>query len=193
MDFNNLINHSLENNRRKEWELELQKRVKELCVIKGTHLLNPGEICKYVYFVKSGFFRTYRSDNFIEETIDFAGPGHFALALKNFLAQEIGNEGIVCEANAIVLRMSYQDWISMESVFPQFLQLSKQVLQEYILFLNYQKNIYRTSNATQKYFYLCEQFKGISNIVKQKHIASYLGITGPTFSNLLKDQWKKPK
>jgi CRP-like cAMP-binding protein len=86
---------------------ELRVRVKELSIIKGANLLFPGELCKYLYFVSEGFFRIYTSDGFEDKTVAFACPNHFLTALEGFFTQKILNEGIVCEENAVVLRISY--------------------------------------------------------------------------------------
>ena len=172
---------------------ELRARIKELSLVKGTNLLFPGELCKYLYFIKDGFFRIYTSDGFQDKTIDFAGPNRFATAIDGFFTQKISNEGIICEENSVVFRISYHDWLALEDLSPQFLNISKQLLLDYLLSINYEKNVYRISNATEKYKYLGKQYPGIANIVSQKHIASYLGITGPTLSNLLKDMLRKRK
>ena len=176
-----------------ECEVALQARVKELSITKGSNLLYPGELCKYIYFIKSGFFRVYTSDGFEDKTIDFATTDQFITAIDGFFNQQASNEGITCEENSIVFRISYYDWLALEDYSPHFLSLSKKILQEHLLRINYEKNIYRVSNATQKYVYLGQQYPGIANIVSQKHIANYLGITGPTLSNLLKEMFRKPK
>lgn len=172
-------------------EKELWSRMREIEINKGTYLLHPGEVCKYLYIVKSGFFRVYTSDGFDETTTDFAGQGQIAVALHNFLVQKSAQEGIVCEADAIVYRLSYHDWMALQDLAPEFISLSNLILQKYLLLLHTQKDKYRTSNSAQKYQYLTQQYKGIANIVSQKHIASYLGITGPTLSTLLKDMLRK--
>lgn len=174
-------------------EEELRVRVKELSVIKGTNLLFPKNVCKYIYFIKTGFFRVYTSDGFEDQTIDFACAGHFVTAIDSFFTQQITTEGIICEEDSIVFRISFYDWLALEDLSPQFLMLSKSLFQEYFIRLNQEKNVYRVSNAKDKYCYLCERYPRIANIVSQKNIASYLGITGPTLSNLLKDMLKKPK
>lgn len=172
---------------------ELRVRVKELSIIKGSNLLYPKEVCKYIYFIKNGFFRIYTSDGFEDQTIDFACTGHFMTAIDSFFTQQATSEGIVCEEDAIVFRIGYHDWLALETLSPQFLLLSKALFQEYFLRLNYEKNVYRVSNAKQKYHYLGERYPRIANVVSQKNLASYLGITGPTLSNLLKEMLKKTK
>jgi CRP-like cAMP-binding protein len=174
-------------------ETALRARVKELHITKGTTLLYPGDLCKHLYFIKSGFFRVYTSDGFEDQTIDFATTDHFLTAINGFFNQRIGNEGIICEEDAVIFRINYYDWLALEDTSPQFLQLSKIILQESVVQLNLEKDLYRTSNSKDKYLYLGRHYPGIKNAISQKHIASYLGITGPTLSNLLKEMFRKLK
>lgn len=194
MNFTYFINYlQFRGNVNAELVHAIQLRVKELTVLKGSQLLYPGDVCKHAYFVVKGFFRVYQTDGFEEETIDFTGLDHFATSLVNFLNQKSDNKGIICEENAIVLRLSYHDWLALEDLFPDFLQVSKQILLDYLLEVYQEKNVYRLSNATQKYLYLSTKYQGIGNIVSQKNIASYLGITPPSLSALLKELVRKPK
>ena len=174
-----------------QWQAELKIRTKEITVQKGSLLLYPQDICKHIYFIRSGFFRVFSTENELEETVDFASADHFVTSLQSFFTQKNGKEGIVCETEGILLQLNYYDILALQDLSADFLRLNNLILQQYLLLLNQEKNIYRTANATEKYLYLCQQYPGISNIVSHKHIASYLGIAAPTFSNLLKDLLNK--
>lgn len=194
MDSNYFINYLKERVALdRESEAALCARIKELTIVKGSNLLYPGDVCKYLYFVKTGFFRVYTSDGFEDRTIDFATTDQFLTAIESFFQQKVTDVGIVCEETALVWRISFHDWHALEDYSPRFLNLTKKVLMEHVIRINQEKNIYRTSNATQKYIHLGKQYPGIANIISQKHIANYLGITGPTLSNLLKDIFRKRK
>ncbi|WP_113651729.1 Crp/Fnr family transcriptional regulator [Pedobacter namyangjuensis] len=176
-----------------QWQVELKTRTKVVEVKKGNCLLYPDEICKHVYFIRSGFFRIFSTVNGIEETVDFAAADHFLTSIPSFLTQKNGKEGIICEMDGILLKLNFNDILALEDLSPDFLKLHNLILQEYLLLLNQEKNVYRTANATQKYRFLCKQYPGIANIISHKNIASYLGITPPTLSNLLKDLLTKDK
>lgn len=170
-----------------QWQAELKVRTKEVVLQRGHNLLYPNEICKYVYFIRSGFFRIYSTENQIDETVDFASADHFITSLQSFFTQKIGKEGIVCEMDGVLLQLNFYDILALQEQSADFLRISNLVLQQYLLLLNQEKNVYRTANSTEKYQYLCQQYPGIANIVSHKNIASYLGIAAPTFSNLLKE------
>ncbi|RZJ17797.1 MAG: Crp/Fnr family transcriptional regulator [Acinetobacter sp.] len=175
------------------WQAELRLRTKVLEVKKGTCLLYPDEMCKHVYFIRSGFFRIFSTANEMEETVDFAGADQFLTSMHSFFTQKNGKEGIVCEMDGILLKLNINDIRALEDLSADFLKLHNLILQEYLLLLNEEKNTYRTANATQKYLYLCQQYPGIANIISHKNIASYVGVTPPTLSKLLKNLLRKDK
>lgn len=168
------------------FENAIRERVKEIEVNKGQVLLFPGEVCKYAYFIHSGFFRLYQNMQEQEVTVDFAGEMKFITSLASFFNQRKSNEGLICETKAIVLRISYHDWLSLEDVSDVFLILGKNILQEYLILSNQDNNVFRISNATQKYLYLCKRYPQLTNSTSQKHIASYLGITEQRMSLIRK-------
>lgn len=187
MNFNQFFSHL------QQWceqvsafENAIKERTKEIAVNKGQVLTYPGEVCKYVYYVHSGFFRLYQEQPGQEATVDFAGPGEFITSLKSFFNQQKSVEGLICEGKGIVFRISYYDWLSLEDLSPVFILLSRTILQDYLALINEEKNVFRISNATQQYLFLKSRYPQISNLVSQKHIASYLGITEQSMSIIRK-------
>ncbi len=167
-------------------QASLKSRTEEITIRRGTHLLYPENTCKHVYFICSGFFRIYTITDEVEQTVDFAAANHFLTSLQSFITQKNGKEGIVCEMDAVLLKINVNDILALQDLSDDFLRLHNLILREHLLQVNAEKNVYRTSNATQKYLYLCQLYPGIANIITHKNIASYVGITPPTLSNLLK-------
>lgn len=187
MNFKQFINHLQSKYEPiSNFENAIKERVREMEINKGQVLLFPGEVCKYVYFIQNGFIRLHQHVDEVEHTIAFAGELEFITSLGSFFSQRKGQEGLICEKKAIVFRISYHDWLALEDLSDVFLQLTKNILQEYLLLFNEERNIFRVSNATQKYLYLCKRYPQLSNMVSQKHVASYLGITEQSMSLIRK-------
>lgn len=188
MNFEHFFNHLKQRCEQvAEFESAILERAKEMEINKGQVLLYPGDICKNVYFVHSGFLRLYRETPYQEATVDFAGPGQFTTCLSSFFSQQKSKEGIICENSGIIFKISYHDWLSLEDLSPIFILLNKAIFQEYLTIISEERNIFRTSNATQKYLYLKAKYPQLHNLVSQKHIASYLGITEQRMSHIRKD------
>jgi CRP-like cAMP-binding protein len=170
---------------------ELNARLRNEHIDKGTYLLRPGEICKYAYVVESGFFRYFEIQFEEEVTTGFAGEKELAFSLPSLLLLKPSNTGIVCEADAKVLKISTYEWQALEDLSPAILQLSKQLLNQQLLDCYSTFQQLRNATTIRKYQYLCERYKGFSNLVSQRKIASFLGITPPALSALLKDLLRK--
>jgi len=168
----------------------LQHRIKKMSMLKGTPLLRPGEICRYIYFLESGFLRLYK-ENGEQQTTDFSCQGHFCAAVESLLNQSESEEGIVCETDTKLYALHYYDLMMLEELSPEFVLLSKKLLSYYLLRLNQEKNAYLKGNAAEKFKHVCQHFPGISAHVKNKDMASYLGITQQSFSRMLKENLTK--
>lgn len=171
-------------------EKMLEPRIKMMTLPKGTPLLRPGEICKHIYFVESGFIRQYIEAE-EQQTTAFACEGHFGTVVESLFKQCKSEEGMMCETNCTLYALHYYDLMVLEDLSMEFVMLSKKLLTYYLLRINREKNIYLKANAAEKYQYLCQHYPGLAAHIKHKDLASYLGITQQSFSRLLKETLTK--
>jgi len=172
---------------------EVLLRTKETIVSKNTCLLLPGEISKYTYFISEGFFRSFIQLEEKEQTTDFFGPGEMCLIRKSFFRQIKSEEGIVCEKDAVVFKISYYDWKALEDASPEFLSLTNKIVIEDLLKLTENIGVARRFSTRDQYLFLKSQYPGIHSLVAQRYIASYLGISEPTMSGIIKSLLFNPK
>ena len=172
-------------------EKMLEARIKKMTVTKGTPLLRPGEICRHIYFLESGFIRLYSINEDEEQTTDFAGRGQFCVILNSFLGQVKSEEGIICEEQTSLYALHYYDVMALEDLSLEFLILSKNLLTYYLLRIQQEKNVYLRGNAAEKFTFLCQRYPGLRAHIKHKDTASYLGITQQSFSRILKQNLTK--
>ncbi|MFN0255001.1 Crp/Fnr family transcriptional regulator [Pedobacter ureilyticus] len=168
----------------------LQHRIKKMLMPKGAPLLRPGEICRHIYFLESGFLRLY-TENEEQQTTDFSCQGHFCAAMESLLNQSESEEGIICETDTKLYALHYYDLMVLEELSLEFVLLSKKLLSYYFLRLNQEKKVYLKGNATEKFNYVCQHYPGLVAHVKNKDMASYLGITQQSFSRMLKENLTK--
>jgi CRP/FNR family transcriptional regulator, anaerobic regulatory protein len=193
MFFNDFISHLDQNiHLNKTLYQALQNKARPRHLIKRQSLVGLRETCNDLFYIQEGFFRIYQKQDNEERTIDFANEGKFVTVVPSFFKQEPNNYGIVCEANAYVYALSYDDMHDLEQLYPDFLHLSKRITTEYLMNFYHDVSFYRTANATERYLYLCQTYPGISNIVSQKHIASYLGLAPQTLSRIIKETIRRP-
>ncbi len=168
-------------------ETLLFSRMYPIHFIKGAQVLIPGDVCKYVYFLERGFFRQYYLVDGEEHTLDFAVENQFSTVLQSFLHQAKNEVGIIAEADSMAYRLSYYDWMALEDHSVEFLLLSKCVLCAQLLQADHERALFRTASTAKKYTYFCQCYRTASQLARHKDIASYLGITSPSFSRFLKE------
>ncbi len=193
MFFNEFITHLAKTTHLNETlSKALQNRVRPLQLVKRQSLVQPGEVCKQLYYIQEGFFRLYQHTADGERTTDFAGAGEFVTVIPSFFGQKPGSHGLVCEANAYIYALSYYDLRALEELYPDFLTLSKNITTQYLMRFYQDMEFYRTASATGRYLYLCQKYPKITNMVSQKHIASYLGLAPQTLSRIIKETIRRP-
>jgi len=168
-----------------ERKLLLRGRAPDIVIEERVHLLEPGSVCRYIYFIKEGLFRTYKLRDERDETTNFVGANDFMTSMDSFFNRSFSTEGLICENRATVIRLSYHDWMAMCQEDPDFMEISLNITVNYLVSQYEQSYIYRTGNTAQKVAQLCQIYPGILNKVAQKHIASYFGVTEQTISTII--------
>lgn len=166
---------------------DLQTRIRVQETYKGQLLLYPGDLCKSVYFVTAGFYRVFKLTHETEFTLNFVAKNSLLTVLNNFTQQKSNSEGIICEAEGCLLQLNHSDLMDLHHLYPEFIKLQFLITQAYLLQLHQENLLLRNANAAQKYLHLTKKYPGIAHLTSYKNIASYLGITQPTLSNLIKD------
>ncbi len=173
-----------------EWELELLKEciyVKK--VIKGTTLLNIGEVSALLYFVNKGCLRTfYPTSNETEFIRCLAIEKSFCWSIPSFLNEQPSNECIdaLCDSELIVIDKTKLKELNKKSLnFRTVYQLGLETL-----CVNYARRIegLLTMTAKSRYEMLIAKSPAIILKLPNKIVASYLGITQESLSRIKKKQ-----
>jgi CRP-like cAMP-binding protein len=143
-------------------------------------------VCQYVGFIVSGLFRVYYVDpaTAVEHTVAFIPEGAFLTSLKSLVTQEACPYYIAALEDAELLVISVgqlhklytqsHGWERFGRLLAELYLVSYQAKGEAVLF----------QSVEQRYLNLLDQFPGITNRVSLGHIASYLGIQGPSLSRI---------
>lgn len=167
-------------------EKHLLFRVKTITVHRGSVLQWPNETTKKIYFVESGFVRTFHLQDGTENTVGFSSTGQFCTVLDSFFSQQKSIYGLVCDTDCQLYALSYHDFMAICEDIMEFLLLANQLLTHYLVYINKELQLYRNATALDRYRQLCLYHPGINTQIKHKHLSSYLGITPQSFTRLLK-------
>lgn len=158
---------------------------KHIRVKRNEHLLQQGDICKYVYFVAKGCLQVYVYDkDYNEITRDIVIEDNWCSELLSFGSGNPAIENIrtvePCELYAID-RRGFQ---TMMETVPQFDKVYKQILEASYANSVYRINTFVGLSALERIKWLMEYRPNLMASLSSKLIASYLGINKDVFSRL---------
>jgi CRP-like cAMP-binding protein len=155
------------------------------CFSRKQLLLRPGETCKRLYFIRSGFLRAFFIDeNGKECTTWFMGKGDLMISVYSFFTQKPAFEYIEVLQECKLQSLSWQQLNAYYADFPQGNLLGRIVTQKYYIMSEERAIFLRTQTPTLRYEKLLEQHPDIEQQTSQNNIASYLGISRETLSRI---------
>lgn len=160
-------------------------RFEPIEVSRGNHLLSPGEVCRYVYFIVNGCLQVYVTDaNGNESTREIYVEEQWVTDIFGFQNQLPSTEYIRAAETTQLLRIHFDQFQLLSEKIPPFASVYKQILE-----LSYNNTIYRVNtlmsmDALERIKWLMEYRPKIMSRLSSKLIASYLGISPETMTRL---------
>jgi CRP-like cAMP-binding protein len=164
-----------------------QSLVKSKTVIKKTLLLNAGENCKYLFYVQSGALRAFYLDKEGKEsTIMFAVADWWVTDMYCYLNNKSAMMYIEALEDSSVLQLSKEGFEKLLIDVPKFEKFFRILMQN--AYTREQLRIIEnlSSSAEDRYESFLQKYPHIAKMLKQKQIASYLGITPEHLSAMKK-------
>lgn len=162
--------------------LRLITRVKTIS--RKEFLLKAGHVCRQICFVEKGLLRSFYLKNEQEISSRFMREGEVIVSLSSFFRQLPSDECIQALEDCELLCMDYTDLQYTCRHFPEFHQFTRVLTEQY--FQRNEQMLYalRLQRSHERYAYLMEQHPYLIQRVPSKYLASYLGITDVTLSNI---------
>lgn len=157
---------------------------------KNTVITNFGQTERYFYYVHEGLMRGYFLKNGVEYNIGFSYNGEYSGVYDSFIAQQPSTWTLETINASCGLRIEYKKMMQLlddHRLMERWIRLFyQQVLVGFGIFT---KSILGDS-AEEKFNRLVEQSPHVIQMIPQKHLASYLGMTPETFSRMRKKTMK---
>lgn len=151
------------------------------------HLLQKGDVCRYMAFVVSGCLRLYRTDEAAEEHIlRFAIENWWITDPESFRTGLPAQGAIEALEDTRVLLWSKENWERVKREVPAFNALENQLAGHY---LDAQVNRLYTAishSAEERYEEFVKAFPDFYQRIPLHMIASYLGVSRETLSRIRK-------
>lgn len=144
-------------------------------------LIRGGVIDRHVYFIEKGFARSYCLLDGKELTIWFSREGDITFAMKDLYHNEPGYEYVELLEDSTLYAISIEDLNQLYETNIEIANWGRVIHQECLLYMD-QHHISRLFlPAKERYLQLVRELPDVIQRAKLIYIASYLGITPPTF------------
>ena len=153
---------------------------------KGEIMLKPGQVCKNVYFVDTGYLRTFFNKGGIEINTAFtfennftSNPKSLRLGIPSDTAIEAGEKSVIYVFEGAALLRLYKESPEIES-------FGRKLLEQLLIEQEEHANIFKLFTPAERYKYLQENNPQMIQRVSLSQIASYLGVVRETISRIRK-------
>ncbi len=178
--FNNIFPISI------ELQNELTNLLKEEKVAKKEFILKEGEVCKNIYFIESGYFKSFHLRDGKEIVQWFMKTNDVIISVNSFYNQVLSYEFIQATEDSIVHFISYEN---LEYLYKNFMELNfigRHLTQHYYALSEQRLFSMRKQKAEDRYLFLLNTHPEIIQNASRTDIASYLGISLETLSRIRK-------
>ncbi|OOQ61427.1 Crp/Fnr family transcriptional regulator [Mucilaginibacter pedocola] len=157
-------------------------------VEKNDSLLQPGSVCRHVWFVNKGCLRVFNRDKDGEEhNVLFCPENWWASDMASFSNHAPAYYGISALETTEVFAITYQALEQLYVDVPKLERFFRILSQNGLSLFQYRLNANLSKTAEERYALFQKQYPGLEQRIAQKHIASYLGIT-PVFLSMLRNR-----
>lgn len=166
-----------------EYELFLTKG-KLAYYKKGEHLLVTGTFVKKIFFINQGFVRGYRLIDGTDVTHHFFQENWFATDYEAFITGNTSKLFLQALNDTTVYIFDKKTLSSFCNQHVKFEKIRTIIAEKaYLLMVERLKNL-QTKDLKERYSNLIQNHPDLFNLVSQRYIASYLGVTPQSLSRI---------
>lgn len=155
---------------------------------KGDFYNKHRSVCRYLGFTLEGVFRSYIIDEKTaeEKNVFLYSSNQFVVTFKSFINQVPCNYHTVAMADASVLCIGIEDLHGLYKMSHGWERFGRLLAQEAFNVVIERNESIMFKTPEERYLDLLQQHPDVFNHLPLYHIASYLGIQGPSLSRIRK-------
>ena len=167
---------------------ELKNHLAETVIVKTLkrkdYLLRAGHISSQVCFIESGLLRCFYEKGDIDISSWFMKEGDVIYSVESFILQKPSYESIQALEDTEVYYITYHDLQSIYKKYLEFNYIGRVLTEKYYTLSEQRLYAMRMQRSSERYIHLLENSPELVKRVPSKYLASYLGITDVTLSNI---------
>ena len=164
-----------------------------ITVPKGKILILQGQVNLYSYLIAKGVARGYRVNLNDEVTDTLWSEGQVFNDVTTFIANTQATKSYQILEESVLYRIDNQKLRALYQTNFEICNLGRIIMEEYIIRVEAARKRYHDLDAKQRYEQFLTDKPGLILRVKQKHIASFIGISPETFNRIHSSRAKKEK
>lgn len=156
----------------------INKKVK-----KNDYLLQPGQVCRDLIFVREGCLRLYYISNEIETSVWFSFKNSSAIEIASFISEQPTNYFLQAIEDSEVLLLTKVELNKLYNEYPKLHEMMKNFLEDVVLNLIDRFTSLQRDTAEERYLHLLSKPDYLQKI-PQKYLASFIGVTPTSLSRI---------
>jgi len=168
-----------------EWQAFTQKW-RPFSFDKNHRVTYLGEVEPYFYFISEGVIRGYFIKNGEEFNIGFSYHDEYSGVYDSFMLQKPSQYALETLTETSGIRIKYRDLMPLFDQYKVFERWGRLFNQSVLVGFGVFIQSILADSAEERFNRLMDQSPHIFQLVPQKHLASYLGMSAETFSRMRK-------
>ena len=166
-----------------DWAI-IQPKWEEVSFQKGEYIIREGQIEDYFYIVKKGVQRLYFTKEGNEICLGFSYDNSWSGGFESFITRKPGRMVVQALSDSTFYSISYSNLQAVYKACPIMERWGRLILEELLTMRATREIEMMSFSSEERYNMLLRRSKHLLQLVPQKHIATYLGMTPETFSRL---------
>lgn len=160
----------------------------ESSIKKGDFFNSQGAVCRYLGFVVEGVFRIYYIDPLSGEEVNvfFFQVGQLMVSFKSFTHQVSCQYFVEALTDSKVLKISFHNLQKLYANYHNWEKFGRLFAEECFNLSQLRTESFLFQSPEQRYIDFVKVYPNLFNQIPLYHIASYLGIKGPSLSRIRK-------
>lgn len=153
---------------------------------RGQCLLNEGQICNDLYFVESGWLRTYINKDGKEININFTFEGNFTGNIKSLKTNQTSQYVIEAGERSLITLFDKDDLLKLYLQSTEIEALCRRILGIFIIESTEQIAFYKLHSPMDRYEFLIKNKPQMIQRISVSQLSSYIGVARETLSRIRK-------